>query len=102
MSQHVIEIDLDEIEWMEAGDGEDETATLLSLVQIGGVLHHLEARAVREETNGAGVVVRQLPAETVSHDQWESLCDGFDAHEPFKSTQINGRSYAIFMSPTAA
>ena len=103
MLQRVIEIDLDEIEWMNAGnDAGDEAAVLLALVQIGGTLHHLEARAVFEEMNEAGVVVMQLPAEGVSSDDWHDLCQGFgNADDPFMSTMINGRRYAIFMSPTS-
>ncbi len=96
MANDIVPLALGEIPFEETGSGTDTAASLLATVNIGGVLHHLEAIAVRRHRRH-GQVAQDPVRETLLSDLYRA----FEPDHPFHTVKIRNRDYVLFMSPFA-
>jgi hypothetical protein len=82
-------------DWIAAGEDDDPGSRLVSEVTptINGIPMHLEAIAVRDER---GTQVADNEADTEALDR---LFVAFGPDGAWLPTEINGRSYALFLEP---
>lgn len=85
--------DLDVTEWENGGDPEGD-GRLYATINILGTLHHLEAVPVKD--NEAGEQVGDTP---IADEMLDSCFVAFAPDGRFDTTEINGKPYAIFLSP---
>ncbi len=89
-------IELADIAWEDISfDASVPRTRLLATVQIAGVHHHLEAIKVNQ---GASTFVQHATCSIC-----DEILDRYDAvysdGDPFSTVKIDGRHYAIFMTP---
>jgi len=91
---HIFPIDINMIEFEKTGFPGYPESKLLATVQFGSTLHHLEAIAVTEREDGEQV------ADDAEHEALLSdLSDALGEGGAFHTATINGREYALFLSP---
>jgi len=94
MATKTTQLALTKIEFEQTGSSEDPGSRLLATVNISGAYHHLEAIAV--DTNGNG---EQCAADLSFETMLGALHEAFGPDGTFQTAHIDGREYAIFMSP---
>lgn len=88
-----LHLDIDEKLWQPMGNAPDVWARVIGpRVYIGDVLHHLEAWAV---VTGLGGIQRGCQDD----ERFGMLHQAVGAEGHFETVTINGRDYAVVMSP---
>jgi hypothetical protein len=88
---------LDAPDWESYGTDKKEDGRLYATVIFLGVHHHLEAIPVKETADALDEGATPIAADII-----DSLHVAFGSDGPFESVKINGKRYAVFMSPFQA
>ena len=89
-------LDLSQIAWEDASIDEERPRTrLLSTLQFNGICHHLEAIEVAWH----GGTSTQSAVCPFCDEILTSYIEATGAYGPFSTVMIDGRTYAIFVTP---
>ena len=93
--KHAAHIQIDPSDWEHTGGDEDPSSRMLTSIQINDMSLHLEAIAVQEVNGGIQVAVNPDFDESLNAYYLAPGCD----NGRFITTEIDGRTYALFALP---
>ena len=91
MRETILELSLDPLTWR--GDPDDHKLISEQVVDIGGVLHHIEAYSADVETTTEGCTVQVLC------EDGETIAGAVGSDGPWQTVRIDDHDYAIVITP---